>query len=96
MYCILDMRVVNTDTTDYLHKYPEKSFLTAEWDKNNKYLETCLQKHCHLSPFMVLAEIFIGSEVESTMKILNIRIPELSDIVCLVKYYLRHTWVSIG
>ena len=64
------MRVVNTDKTYYLHKSPEKSFLTAEQDKKRKYPESCLQQQHHLYPFTVLVEIFLKSEVEVMMKIL--------------------------
>ena len=49
---IHNMSVVNTDAISYESKTPEKCLETAEHKKKKKYLNTCLNKHRHFTPFV--------------------------------------------
>ena len=55
-----NMRVVNTDALSYILKKPEKCLREAERGKNKMYLEACLQKHRHFSPFVALVDELLG------------------------------------
>ena len=67
-----DMRVVNTDAISHRNKSPEKCLQKVE--KKMNYLESCLQKCCNLSPFVVLVDRLLGVEVEATLKHISIRL----------------------
>ena len=45
--CILDMRVVNMNTTLYIHNMSEKILAAAERDEKHKYLNSFLQQWRH-------------------------------------------------
>ena len=59
---IHDMRVVNTDAVSYQSKTPEKCMETAEREKNSNYLNSCLNKLIHFTPFVALVDGLLGVE----------------------------------
>ena len=67
-YNIQDMLVVNTDTLSHHNKSPEKCLHTAEKDRKWKYLEACLQKRLHLSPFIIYVDFLLRMEAEAMLK----------------------------
>ena len=54
---IYNMRVVNTDTTSYQAKTPDKFLETAEKEKNMKYLDACISQRWHFIPFVYSVDI---------------------------------------
>ena len=56
-----NMRVVNTDTQSHRTKNPERCLQEAERGKKRMYLEACLQKRRHFSPFVALVDGLLGS-----------------------------------
>ena len=62
------MRVVNTDALSHWNKSTEKYFQNTEKENKKKYLESCLQKCCHLSSFIVSVYGLLGIEAEATIK----------------------------
>ena len=65
---IHDIRVVNTDDPYYLSKTPDKCHETAKREKKRKYLEACLKKSCHFTPFVASVDGLLGSKAEETLK----------------------------
>ena len=62
------MRIMNTDTVSYHFKTPEKYLETAERKKKRKYLNACLNKCRHFTPFVVSVDGLLGVEAEVTLK----------------------------
>ena len=67
------MRVVNTDAQSHRTKDPERCLHKAERGKNQMYLEACLQKRWHFSPFVAAVDGLLGVEATSTLKRLSSR-----------------------
>ena len=65
---IHDMCVVNTDTLSHWNKSLDKITYTAEKEKKNNILDSCLQQHCHFSPFIVSVDGLLNVELEDTIK----------------------------
>ena len=63
-----DMRVVNTDTKSYWGRTPEKYLEETEKGKKKMYLEACLQKRRHFSPFVASVDGILGVEATATLK----------------------------
>ena len=63
-----DMHVMNTDTKSHLAKTSEKCLQEAERAKKKIYLEECLQKCRHISPFVASVDRLIGVEATATLK----------------------------
>ena len=47
-----NIQVVNTDALSYVKKIPEKCLHKSKRAKKKMYLEACLQKRRHFSPFV--------------------------------------------
>ena len=62
------MCIVDTGAKSHSAKTPEKCLHEAEQTKNNIYLEACLQKHQHFSPFVASVNRLLGVEAIATMK----------------------------
>ena len=73
-YCILDMRVINTDAVLCLNNKSEKSLVTAEREKKRKCLDTFLHQRQFLSPFFVSVDDLLGTKAEAMLKRLAIRL----------------------
>ena len=63
-----DMSVVNTDDPTNQKKDPEKCLHEAEQGKKKIYLEACLQKRRHFSPFFASVDNLLGEEATATLK----------------------------
>ena len=62
------MRVVNTGSTSYHYKSPYRFLETTDKAKKKKYLNVCLKKRRHFTPFVVSVDVFLGVEAEATLK----------------------------
>ena len=71
---IHEMSVMNTDALSHHNKSLEKCLLIVENGKKRKYLEACLRKHYHFSPFVVSVDRLLGVEAEDTLKRISIRL----------------------
>ena len=69
-----NMRFVNTDTQSHRKKDPDMCLQEAERGKKRMYLEACLQKRRHFSPFVALVDGLLGVEVTETLKRLASRL----------------------
>ena len=63
-----DIHVVNIDSNIHLVKTPEKCQQEAEPAKKKIYLEACLQKCRHFSPFIASVNWLLGVEAMDTLK----------------------------
>ena len=61
-------RVVNTDVKSHSGKTPEKCLHEAGRVKKKMYLEACLQKRRHFSPFVDSVSGILGLEATATLK----------------------------
>ena len=68
------MRVVNTEAKSHYAKTPEKCLQEAERGKKRMYMEACLQKCRHFSPFVLLVDGLPGVEATATLKRLSSRL----------------------
>ena len=66
------MLVVNTETLYHRKKSPDKILHMIEEEKKKKYLEACLQKRYHFSPFVISVDSLLGVEAEATVKCIAI------------------------
>ena len=71
---IHDMRVANTYSLYHQNKSPEKCLHMDKKEKKNNYLESCIQKFHHLSPFIVLVEGILGVEAEAPLTLTSIQL----------------------
>ena len=65
---------MNTGSLSHRNKSPEKFIYTAEKENKKKYLDSCLQKRCHFSPFVVLMDGLLVVEAESILKCIASRL----------------------
>ena len=84
------MRVVNIDALYYQNKSPEMCLQTAEKSKKKKYLESCLQKRCHLPHYVVLVDGLLNLEAEATLK------HKASRLATKWKQPYLRTWVYVN
>ena len=68
------MRVVNTYNISHLSKTPEKCLHEADMAKEKMYLDACLQKCQHFSPFVASVDGILGVEAGSILKIIASRL----------------------
>ena len=68
------MLVVNTDAKSHTAKTTEKCLQEAKRRKMRMYLEDCLQKRRHLSPFFASVNGLLGVEATATLKSLASRL----------------------
>ena len=66
--CILDMRVVNTDSPSYGLRDPEAVLRSAERAKKRKYLQACLDQRRHFTPFVCSVDGLVADEAKAVMK----------------------------
>ena len=62
------MRFVNTDAKSQSGKALEKCLQEAEMGKKQMYLEACLKKRRHFSPFIASVHGLLGVEATATLK----------------------------
>ena len=62
------MHVMNTDAKSYWGRIPEKYLEEAEKGKKKMYLEACLQRHRHFSPFVASVDGLFWVEATATLK----------------------------
>ena len=48
----------------------DKCLQEAEWDKKKMYLEACLRRHIHFSPFVESVNGMLDVEVKATPKMI--------------------------
>ena len=68
------MRGMNIDDTYFLAKTPEKCLQEASRAKKKMYLEACLQKRRHFSPFVASVDGLLDVEVAATLKSISSRL----------------------
>jgi hypothetical protein len=61
-YCIIDVRVTDTDQKSYRKRDPSKVLESQEKEKKKKYLSSCLENRRHFTPFVVSADGMLGRE----------------------------------
>ena len=66
--------VFSTDNKSYLEKKSGKCLQEAARAKKKMYLEACLQKCCHFSPFASSADGLLDVEATATLKGISIRL----------------------
>jgi hypothetical protein len=64
------VRITDTDAKTYRSKDPAKVLAQHKREKKKKYLEACLERRHHFTPFVVSANGMIGKEAKVMMKIL--------------------------
>ena len=62
------MRAVNTEDKFHLENIPEKRLQEAVRYKRKMYMDTCLQKRRHLSPFFDSVDGLLDVKAEATLK----------------------------
>ena len=70
------MCVVNTEAVSYQSKTPEKCLETVDREKKKKYLNACLNKRLHFTPFVALVDGINGVEAEATLKCIASRLTQ--------------------
>ena len=65
---------MNIKALSHWNKLLEKCLQTEEKDKKKNYLESCLQKYHHFSPFAIPADGLLGVDEEATFKRMTIRL----------------------
>jgi hypothetical protein len=68
---IIDVRVTDTDAKSYKSRTPAKVLESQEREKKKKYLEPCLQRRRHFTPFVVSADGLKGKEATAFLKRLS-------------------------
>jgi hypothetical protein len=71
--CILDVRLMDMYAPTYQMKNPRNILEAAECLKKKKYLQLCINQHCHFTPFIVSAEGLIGKEAKTVLKVIAAR-----------------------
>jgi hypothetical protein len=69
--CIIDVRITDVDAASNQSKDPQKVLATHEREKKKKYLEVCLEQHCHFTPFVVSTDGLLGREAKTLLKKLS-------------------------
>ena len=70
------MCVVNTDAVSNQSKTPENLLDTAKCEKNRKYLNACLNKCRHFTPFFALVNGLLRVEEEAALKCISSRLAQ--------------------
>ena len=65
---IVDVRATDTDAKSYKSRAPAKVLESQEREKKKKYLEPCLQRRRHFTPFVVSADGMKGKEATAFLK----------------------------
>lgn len=68
---IVDVRITDTDAKSYKSRAPAKVLESQEREKKKKYLEPCLQRRRHFTPFVVSADGLKGKEATAFLKRLS-------------------------
>jgi hypothetical protein len=66
--CILDVRVTDSDAKSYCKRDPAKVLESQEKEKKRKYLEACLERRRHFTPFVCSADGMLGREAKTFAK----------------------------
>ena len=69
---IVDVRITDTDAKSYKSRDPAKVLASQEREKKKKYLEPCLQRRRHFTPFVVSADGLKGKEAKAFLKRLSV------------------------
>ena len=69
---IVDVRITDTDAKSYKSRSPAKILESQEREKKKKYLEPCLERRRHFTPFVVSADGLKGKEATAFLKRLSI------------------------
>jgi hypothetical protein len=68
MDTVVDVRVTDTDAKSYQSKTPAKVLEQHERAKKKKYLQPCLERRKHFTPFVVSADGLKGKEAKTMLK----------------------------
>jgi hypothetical protein len=64
----VDVGVTDTDAKSYRHRDPAKVIATQEREKKRKYLEACLKRRRHFTPFFCSTDGLLGREASAFAK----------------------------
>ena len=67
---MFDIRIVNLDAGSYLHMTPEKALAKAEKEKEDLYLQACLDSRRTFTPMVYSADGIPGAEALAAKKML--------------------------
>ena len=59
---MFDIRIVNLDVGSYLCMIPKKAISKSEKDKNDIYLQACLENRRYFTPMVYSADGIAGAE----------------------------------
>jgi hypothetical protein len=68
MSTIVDVRITDTDAKSYCTKDPAKVLEQHEREKKKKYLQPCLDRRKHFTPFVVSADGLVGKEAQTFLR----------------------------
>ena len=75
-YCVVDVRVTDTDAKSYQDKEPSKILAAQEKAKKKQYLEPCLAQRRHFTPFVASTDGLLGKEANFFAKRLVVVLAE--------------------
>jgi hypothetical protein len=70
-YCILHLKIMDTDMTYHCNKDPHKILEAVEWPKKKKYLQPCLDQRCHFTQFVISVDGLVGNDAIMIIKTLT-------------------------
>ena len=62
--CVFGVCAVYIDTSVYDGRHPHKILSHHKRHKKGKYIESCIERQCHLKLFVLSAERVIGEETK--------------------------------
>ena len=65
---MFNIRIINLNAGSYLHMTPEKSLAKAEKEKNDLYLQACLERRRNFTPMVYSADGIPGTEALAAQK----------------------------
>ena len=68
MHTRCSLRVTDTDAKSYCKRTPAKVLESQEKEKKRKYLEACLERRRHFTPFVFSVDGLLGREAQTFAK----------------------------
>ena len=66
--CVVDVRMVDTDSDTYAGIQPHKVQTRYGWRKKRKYLDACLGWRLHFTPMVLSVDGFMGYDTKADTK----------------------------
>ena len=77
--CIINVRIIDTDTKSYRNNNPAKVLAMQEDKKKRKYLQACKEQRQHFVSFVVSADGLLGKEANVLITRLAMKIAHKWD-----------------